>query len=1020
MRLKGKLLSLFLVLVAGALGYLVMATELVYASDQRFVVIINPVRGNDFWQLKRQAPKDFVILQKRILQERNIKATWLLRPDVLFSPEMSDFFAKKKFRNDELGIFLEVTPSWAEHSEVRYVSKGSWSLASQVFLSGYNLDERKKLVRTAFNKFKETFGYYPKTVGAWHVDPYTASLVKQKYHIQAILVCTDQFSTDGYQIWGGWWGVPFYPSRENLLIPAANEKDKLGAVVLWWAARDPLNGYGPSVFDSTFSIQANDYLTYHHLGIDYFSKLADLYLFPQKGNFGQLTVGLENDNDIEKYGGEFEKQIKVLEEKGVAFVTASEFAAWYKRAFPHLSPSSQIGGQDPLGTGREAEWLMDIHRRIGLVKDKGDVWLVRDLRYYQPVWPDPYLVSKNLTHKLYWNVPPEIDSVRKIGKPHSWDLKLLSSRRAGRLFVSHWWVLTMVAVLVVLASFKLFKPPLVVAILILLGGGVLSLTMVRSGRLYSFGLGFWGPNGHDGVWHLALMQQVVRHLPPRNPVFAGTVLQNYHWGFDFLAGWTAKLLSLSFLDVYFRLFPLLLAVSIGFLSFYLGKTVTKHYWVGFWFAFLNYFAGSLGWVVTLLRNGTLGGESLFWSMQSISTLINPPYALSLVFLLVGFLFWIKMRKSNNWQSGVLLGIFLSVLTIIKVYASILIGLALFCWWLWQRFVKQEKNNFDFWVWVVSGTVSILFLLGVGALSHRSELVFHPFWFAHSMIESLDKLYFPRLAALRINLAAHWWSWKLPFLLLLELGLIVVFALGNMGTRILGGVEIIKKLATRKLEDFDVLVGFVLVFSFLFPLLFVQRGTTWNTIQFFYYFLFFSNFYFAVFLARLTEKRRWLVVVPLLFLTLPTTFASLRGYLGDIPPTALPYYELEGLSFLARRPEGIVLTFPYNKFAKNGLRPPLPLYLYESTSYVAAFTGQPVFLEDEMNLDITGYPWQERKAQTKQFFQSRDAIWGRGFLINNKIGYIYLVNEQKLPLSPGDLGVKMIFNNGQVKIYKVMR
>ena len=74
----------------------------------------------------------------------------------------------------------------------------------------------------------------------------------------------------------------------------------------------------------------------------------------------------------------------------------------------------------------------------------------------------------------------------------------------------------------------------------------------------------------------------------------------------------------------------------------------------------------------------------------------------------------------------------------------------------------------------------------------------------------------------------------------------------------------------------------------------------------------------------------------------------------------------------------------------------------------------------MNLEITGYPWQKRLEDSKKFFTTYDRIWARGFLLNNKIDYIYLVNDQKFNLQLGDLGLKQLFNNGQVRIYQVIK
>jgi len=316
---------------------------------------------------------------------------------------------------------------------------------------------------------------------------------------------------------------------------------------------------------------------------------------------------------------------------------------------------------------------------------------------------------------------------------------------------------------------------------------------------------------------------------------------------------------------------------------------------------------------------------------------------------------------------------------------------------------------------------ILFLFGIFA--NNPGLIFQPFWFSHSLVESIDKLYLPKIAVLRMNLAANFLSWKLPFLIFLEFFLLIIFLVGNMGTRVFGLLTIVKKIVKREMDDLNILLLLFLFFSLLFPLLFIQKGTAWNTIQFFYYFLFLANFYFALFLASLTEskslKKKLFLAVLLLF-TLPTTFSTARGYLGKTSPATIPYYELEGLRFLKKQPEGIVLTFPYDAFKKTGVEPPMPLYIYESTAYVSALTEKITFLEDEMNLEITNYPWRERKKETQLFFNSQDRIWARGFLLNNGIDYIYLVNDQQLSLSPENLALKMIFNNDQVRIYQVLK
>jgi len=985
------------------------------AAEDKFVTIINPVRGGDFWSLAGQGFDDFVDFQKKVHREESVAATWLLRPDYLFDAS-NDFSGSP---GDEIGLFLEVTPTWAEKAGVEYQSTKGWNLAQNVFLSGYNPKERILLLETAFAQFNEIFGRFPQTVGAWHIDPFSADFVSRQYGVVAILVCADQFSTDGYRIWGGWWGVPFFPSSKNLLVPASSKKDKLPVVILWWAARDPLNGYGSGMEESTYSVQANDYLVFHDLDTEYFSQLADFYLEPLKGDFGQLTMGLENDYRLDKFGDEYRRQVKVLNQKGARFLTAASFARWYQARFPQLSPSHEIGGNDLLGTSRESRWIMTTDYRIGLIRDDAGDWKIRDKRLYRPVWPDPYLGVKNLAGELYWQIPAQADQVGQGDEPVLAQGGSFLTDRAEIFSSSKGWLVAVVIIFVALGIF--FRPEKKALALIGLGGGLVAATMVRSGMIDSLGMGFWGPNGHDGIWHLSLINQVQKGIPPLNPVFSGERLSQYHWGFDYLAGLAAKTTSLSSLDVYFRLFPLLTIFFIGFLGYRLVNKVAKDKTAGWWFVWLSFFAGSFGWLVTLLREGKIGGESLFWAMQSASTLINPPFALSLVLLLLGLNLWFGWKGSTSWKKAVFLGILFGLTAGIKVYGGILVIIALFLYWA-RGVVVGGKSRFNFITWSLAAITGGLLLFFMGVFSGPPALVFKPLWFTHSLVESLDKLYWPKLAGLRINLVGQWLSWKLPFLLAIELGLVVLFVVGNLGLRVIGLWHWGARAAKKKIEDFDWLMVFIGLPAFVLPLIFVQRGTTWNTIQFFYYFLFIVNFYLAFWLARLSQRGRRMAWLAAAFgiLAALTSFSTLKDYFGYPPPAAVPYYELEGLGFLSRQDDGVVLTYPYNQFKKKGVDSPLPLYLYETTAYVSAFGNKIAHLEDEMNLEITGFSWRERRGKVDKFFASRDRIWARGFLVNNRIDYIYLVNDQFLPMQPQDYGVKVIFDNGQVRIYQVSR
>ena len=131
---------------------------------------------------------------------------------------------------------------------------------------------------------------------------------------------------------------------------------------------------------------------------------------------------------------------------------------------------------------------------------------------------------------------------------------------------------------------------------------------------------------------------------------------------------------------------------------------------------------------------------------------------------------------------------------------------------------------------------------------------------------------------------------------------------------------------------------------------------------------------------------------------------------------LPAEEQEALKFLSKLSDGIVLTYPFDKGKADAAvtNPPRPLYLYESTAYVSAFSKKPVFLEDQINLDITGYSWQKRRVEVENFYDKPTTE----FLAKNNISYLYLVKDQTSGINPEPPALKKVFENTSAIVYEV--
>lgn len=379
----------------------------VHAEEgEKYITIVNPVRISRY----TTTPVESLKSEYKVVKKHGFPATWLLTYDALNNEEIISE-TKKMDTNQEFGVFLEITPTLASMAGVEYHNSGSWHHANSVFLSGYTQEERIKLIDKVFDKFKQEFEEYPKAIGSWWTDGFSLSYIKSKYGIVANLVCADQFSTDGYELWGQPWQVPYYPSKTHPAVPASNIDNKLDLVNIEWASRDPLNGYNNSLYST------QDYLVAeNNLDINYFNKLLDLYLNTK--DFGQITVGLEADLDPTGYSGEFTKQIEVVKEysnEGVNIVTMSKFYDVYREKYPNISPSTQIESKDLLGKDIKAVWYNSPFYRLHYIldTDKNSIQ-IKDIRIYKNNLIDPYFASPNNEFNLSINIPSVIDTVQNL------------------------------------------------------------------------------------------------------------------------------------------------------------------------------------------------------------------------------------------------------------------------------------------------------------------------------------------------------------------------------------------------------------------------------------------------------------------------------------------------------------------------------------------------------------------------------------------------------------------------------
>lgn len=385
-------------------------------AENNYATIVNPVRISGY----NNKPVDSLNAEYEVVKEFDLPATWLLNYDSLEMVKLAE--SVKNFNEkQEIGIFLEITENLCEDSNVIYNKNFSWHHPANVFLTGYKQSDRIKLIDTVIAKFASIYGYYPKSVGAWWIDSFSLNYIHEKYGVTANLGLSDQFATDGYQVWGTYWSTPYYPNSIHSGIPASTEKNKIDVVTLEWAPRDPLNGYISSLFST------QDYLVAgRNLNTSYFQKLVELYSFRHANKYGHITIGLEADLSKDAYKGEYRDQLSVINNlynKGdIKVLNMKDFSEWYRGEFAGISPVQFIESDDLLGGDDKTFWYQSSKYRIGIkYNNKSNSISVFDLRIYPDNFEEPYYYSPNKDFFFFINIPSVIDN---IGQKNEWEINL--------------------------------------------------------------------------------------------------------------------------------------------------------------------------------------------------------------------------------------------------------------------------------------------------------------------------------------------------------------------------------------------------------------------------------------------------------------------------------------------------------------------------------------------------------------------------------------------------------------------
>ena len=527
---------------------------------------------------------------------------------------------------------------------------------------------------------------------------------------------------------------------------------------------------------------------------------------------------------------------------------------------------------------------------------------------------------------------------------------------------------------------------------------------------------FWSANGHDGAWHIALMDEIRRGLPFQNPSFAGEKLINYHFFSDILPAMIGKYLPISDVNLYFRIFPFIGSLFLGTSVYYLTKKISKNGNAPIWATIFTYFAGSFGYIVTYIKSKTIGGESIFWATQPQSAAGNPPQIASDFLILTGLYFYLSFREQKTRKAKILYSaicvILFGTLASFKVYAGVVALIALGIAGFWQ-FIKERRFD-TLIITFVSGLLSAALYLP-NTSGSTAFLIFQPWWYIRTMIVEPSRLDWVDLE-LRRQFYLDRGGIKSILRIIEYEGIgFVIFFFGNLGMRFIGITEYIKT---------NLFIKSAIVISLVLPLLFLQKGVASNTSQFLQYFVLFFGILAGITFSELLAKIRLLPVrafaaILLIGLALPTQIGLLHEFYKRPAFAKISGGELAALNYIKDNTakSDIIITPPYNQYLD--LKQATPnIWDWFDTSYVSAFSGRRTYFEDYEQADIMGYKWRERNSVKKIIFENSDQANVQKTFGQTHANIVYYPKKLTPAVSPETYGLSKIFENDEAEVWRL--
>lgn len=375
------------------------------------VNIINFVRQCEPRQQDNEFLFDTTKKELELCRQFGFPSTVLLQYDAIIDEKYINLLNEFK-ENTEIGLWLEIVKPLCEAVGIEWKGRYPWDWRNDVgFSVGYTPEEREKLIDEAFCKFKDIFGYYPDSCGSWHIDAHSLKYMYEKYNIKASCNCKEQYGTDGYTLWGGIYSGGYYPSKNNVLCPAATKERQIDVPVFRMLGADPIYQYDMNLGEAdmrqkVISLEP----VYDNSGAN--KEWVRWYLsenFNMKGiSLSYAQTGQENSMGWEDISKGLPFQFEVLKEMQsegkISIECLRDTGIRFKNEFEFTPPQAQMFDND-IKEKYKTVWYNCKNYRINFLYENGYV-KIRDMYLFDENFEEEYLRKKDCSHNCsYFNLP---------------------------------------------------------------------------------------------------------------------------------------------------------------------------------------------------------------------------------------------------------------------------------------------------------------------------------------------------------------------------------------------------------------------------------------------------------------------------------------------------------------------------------------------------------------------------------------------------------------------------------------